>query len=102
MNEIIGPLLVSGKMDVREQEKIDQALLTLDGTANKCKPARWLSTASYLVAKLGANAILGVSLAVANAGAAAKVAFRPFPLPHLISWMLGYSAVQTHCRAGGK
>ncbi|HEU4948738.1 MAG TPA: phosphopyruvate hydratase [Kribbella sp.] len=41
--------------DVHEQRLIDQALLDLDGTPNK--------------AKLGANAILGVSLAVAKAGA---------------------------------
>ncbi|HZX01940.1 MAG TPA: phosphopyruvate hydratase, partial [Kribbella sp.] len=39
--------------DVHEQRLIDQALLDLDGTPNK--------------AKLGANAILGVSLAVAKA-----------------------------------
>jgi enolase len=41
--------------DVHEQRLIDQALLDLDGTPNK--------------AKLGANAILGVSLAVAKAAA---------------------------------
>ncbi|PLX24487.1 phosphopyruvate hydratase [Candidatus Parcubacteria bacterium] len=38
-----------------EQEKIDQAMIKLDGTKNK--------------SKLGANAILGVSLAVAKLGA---------------------------------
>ncbi|MCE1273469.1 MAG: phosphopyruvate hydratase [Chlorobiales bacterium] len=42
-------------MDVTEQEEIDAALLELDGTPNK--------------ANLGANAILGVSLACAEAGA---------------------------------
>ncbi len=41
--------------DVQEQRLIDQAMLDLDGTPNK--------------AKLGANAILGVSLAVAKAAA---------------------------------
>ncbi len=41
--------------DVHEQRLIDQAMLDLDGTPNK--------------AKLGANAILGVSLAVAKAAA---------------------------------
>ena len=41
--------------DVHEQRLIDQALIDLDGTPNK--------------AKLGANAILGVSLAVAKAAA---------------------------------
>lgn len=42
-------------MDVTEQEEIDAALLELDGTPNK--------------SNLGANAILGVSLACAKAGA---------------------------------
>jgi enolase len=42
-------------MEVTEQAKLDQALLELDGTPNK--------------SSLGANAILGVSLAVARAAA---------------------------------
>jgi enolase len=42
-------------LDVTEQRKIDQAMCTLDGTPNK--------------GNLGANAILGVSLSVARAGA---------------------------------
>lgn len=42
-------------MDVTEQRKIDQIMIDLDGTPNK--------------GRLGANAILGVSLAVARAGA---------------------------------
>lgn len=42
-------------MDGEDQVKIDQALITLDGTENK--------------SRLGANAILGVSLAVAKAAA---------------------------------
>jgi len=41
-----------------DQKKIDESLISLDGTENK--------------SKLGANAILGVSLAVAKAAAAAK------------------------------
>lgn len=45
-------------MDVTKQEDIDNIMLKLDGTPNK--------------GKLGANAILGVSLAVSKAGAAAK------------------------------
>ena len=45
---------VSG-LDCREQEQIDRAMLSLDGTDNK--------------RNLGANAILGVSLAVADAAA---------------------------------
>jgi enolase len=42
-------------MDARDQARIDQALLDLDGTAGK--------------SRLGANALLGVSLAVARAAA---------------------------------
>jgi enolase len=45
-------------MDVTKQSEIDLAMIELDGTPNK--------------GKLGANAILGVSLAVSKAGAAAK------------------------------
>src|SRR4030081_1572593 len=44
-----------GGMDAEEQVKIDETLIALDGTPNK--------------SRLGANAILGVSLAVAKAGA---------------------------------
>src|SRR5271157_2164817 len=47
---------VSG-LDAEEQAKIDETMIKLDGTPNK--------------ARLGANAILGVSLAVAKAAAAA-------------------------------
>src|SRR5690606_95897 len=56
VNEIIAPTLI-GK-DAGEQRAIDQALIELDGTENK--------------SKLGANATLAVSLAVAKAAAAAK------------------------------
>src|ERR1700741_5053063 len=49
-----------GGMDAEAQTKIDETLITLDGTPNK--------------GRLGANAILGVSLAVAKAAAAAKKA----------------------------
>ncbi|MBS4032810.1 MAG: phosphopyruvate hydratase [Clostridiales bacterium] len=55
VNEIIAPAL--GDMDALNQAAIDKKLLELDGTANK--------------SKLGANAILGVSMAVAKAAAAA-------------------------------
>ena len=44
-----------GGFDAEEQVKIDETMIVLDGTANK--------------ARLGANAILGVSLAVAKAAA---------------------------------
>ena len=56
VNEIIAPKL-KGK-DVLNQQEIDKFLIDLDGTENK--------------SKLGANAILGVSLAVCRAGAAAN------------------------------
>ena len=51
--EVIGPELTG--FDASEQRLVDQRLAELDGTPNK--------------AKLGANAILGVSLAVAKAAA---------------------------------
>ena len=53
IKEIIAPALVG--MSALDQEGIDQRMIGLDGTPNK--------------AKLGANAILGVSLAVAHAAA---------------------------------
>src|SRR5689334_23088802 len=66
-----------GGMDAEAQVKIDETLIALDGTPNK--------------ARLGANAILGVSLAVAKAAAAANdlplyryiggVAARVLPVP---------------------
>jgi enolase len=55
VNDVIAPELQG--LDARQQAAIDRLLLELDGTANK--------------GKLGANAILGVSLAVAHAAAAA-------------------------------
>ncbi|MEM0090107.1 MAG: phosphopyruvate hydratase [Nitrososphaerota archaeon] len=55
VNEIIAHVL-KGK-DVRNQREIDELLIELDGTENK--------------SKLGANAIVGVSLAVAKAAAEA-------------------------------
>lgn len=47
-----------GGMDAQAQAKIDETLIALDGTPNK--------------GRLGANAILGVSLAVAKAAAASE------------------------------
>ena len=55
VNEIIAPEIIG--MNALDQVAIDEALIELDGTPNK--------------AKLGANAILGVSLAVAHAAAEA-------------------------------
>ncbi len=51
VNEIIAPEIVG--FDVTDQAGIDRAMIELDGTPNK--------------GKLGANAILGVSMAVAHA-----------------------------------
>ena len=56
VNSKIAPELIG--LDPRDQEAIDQLMIDLDGTPNK--------------AKLGANAILGVSLAVAKAAAIAS------------------------------
>ncbi|MBQ9719127.1 MAG: phosphopyruvate hydratase, partial [Oscillospiraceae bacterium] len=54
INEKIAPAIVG--MDATEQRAIDKKMIELDGTATK--------------SNLGANAILGVSLAVAKAAAA--------------------------------
>lgn len=58
INKTIGPALIEKKISVVEQEKIDKVMIEMDGTENK--------------SKFGANAILGVSLAVCKAGAAEK------------------------------
>lgn len=58
VNTIIGPALIKENIDIKDQTKVDEFLIQLDGTANKTK--------------LGANAILGVSLAVAKAASAEK------------------------------
>ena len=55
IHKIIAPALIG--MDVTNQQDIDEKMLTLDGTSSK--------------SKLGANAILGVSLAVLDAGSKA-------------------------------
>lgn len=59
VNDVIGPAIIKENIDVKDQPKVDEFLIKLDGTTNKTK--------------LGANAILGVSLAIAKAGAAEKV-----------------------------
>ncbi|XP_073295526.1 enolase 1, chloroplastic [Primulina huaijiensis] len=56
VNEYLGPKLFG--VDVRNQADVDSVMLEIDGTPNK--------------SKLGANAILGVSLSVCRAGAGAK------------------------------
>ncbi|MBR4805816.1 MAG: phosphopyruvate hydratase, partial [Bacteroidales bacterium] len=54
VNDVIAPAVIG--MNALDQREIDALMIKLDGTKNK--------------AKLGANAILGVSLAVAKAAAA--------------------------------
>jgi enolase len=56
VRDVLGPRLVA--LDVTEQSRIDALLCELDGTPNK--------------SRLGANALLGVSLACAHAGAASR------------------------------
>ncbi len=56
INSVLGPLVIG--MDPADQEKIDQKLIEADGTENK--------------SSLGANAILGISMAACKAGAAKK------------------------------
>ena len=53
VNEVIAPELIG--LDPRDQEGIDELLVELDGTTNK--------------GRLGANALLGVSMSVAHAAA---------------------------------
>ncbi|PTJ90386.1 surface-displayed alpha-enolase [Staphylococcus simulans] len=55
VNEIIAPEIVEGEFSALDQASIDKMMIQLDGTENK--------------GKLGANAILGVSIAVARAAA---------------------------------
>jgi len=58
INECIAPELLKANLEVTQQTEVDEFMINLDGTENK--------------SKLGANAILGVSLAVAKAGAAKR------------------------------
>ncbi|MHB1425604.1 MAG: phosphopyruvate hydratase [Gemmataceae bacterium] len=81
VRDILAPRLCG--MDATDQTRIDRLLCELDGTANK--------------SRLGANAILGVSLACAHAAAASRgqslwryldaegVALMPLPMVNLIS-----------------
>lgn len=55
VNDIIAPAIIEGNFAVYEQAAIDQFMIDLDHTPNK--------------SKLGANAILAVSLAIAKAAA---------------------------------
>ena len=73
VNSIIAPELIDGNFTVLEQVSVDKMMIQLDGTKNK--------------AKLGANAILGVSIAVAKA--AADLLGQP-----LYKYLGGFNAVQ--------
>ncbi|KAG0350397.1 enolase [Gamsiella multidivaricata] len=72
VNRHLGPALVSANIDVQNQSAVDEFLIRLDGTTNK--------------SKYGANAILGISMAVLKAGAAAK----GVPLYRHIADLAGY------------
>ncbi|XKL65673.1 hypothetical protein PGB90_009093 [Kerria lacca] len=58
INNVLAPSLIQKGFVVTQQREIDEFLIQLDGTENK--------------SKYGANAILGISLAVCKAGAARK------------------------------
>jgi enolase len=58
INDKIGPALIAKNFNVTDQVAIDKFMIELDGTENK--------------SNFGANAILGVSLAVCKAGAVHK------------------------------
>jgi len=58
VNDKIAPALIKENIDVKDQSAVDAFLNKLDGTKNKTE--------------LGANAILGVSMAIAKAAAAEK------------------------------
>jgi len=58
INNTIAPELIKAGLEVTQQTEVDEFMIKLDGTENK--------------SKFGANAILGVSLAVCKAGAAKK------------------------------
>ena len=67
VNNIIAEAIIG--YDVRDQQAIDRAMIALDGTPNK--------------GKLGANAILGVSIAVARAAADYLDVYKRQPLHHI-------------------
>jgi len=79
VNEIIAPKLIGHS--VVQQKEIDELMIKLDGTDNK--------------GKLGANAILAVSLAVCKAGAAHK----KIPLYRHIADLAGNKHILMPCPA---
>lgn len=81
VNEVIAPALIAKGLSVTEQVAIDEFMLALDGTPNK--------------SKLGANAILGVSIAVCKAGAAEN----SIPLYRHIANLAGHKDIIMPCPA---
>nr|XP_026497308.1 enolase-like [Vanessa tameamea] len=75
INTIIAPELIKQNLEVTMQKEIDQFMIALDGTENK--------------SRLGANAIMCVSLVIAKAGAAKK----GVPLYRHISDMAGVASI---------
>jgi len=75
INAVIGPEVTKSGLEPTDQKGLDDLMLKLDGTENKNK--------------LGANAILGVSMAVCKAGAAMK----GVPLYRHIADLAGVSEV---------
>ncbi|KAJ8737584.1 hypothetical protein PYW08_000179 [Mythimna loreyi] len=75
INNIIAPELIKQNLEVTMQKEIDQFMISLDGTENR--------------SRLGANAIMAVSLVVAKAGAAKK----GMPLYRHISDMAGVTTI---------
>ena len=71
INNVLAPELVKAGLDPVEQVAIDTMMLKIDGTENKNN--------------LGANAILGVSMAVCKAGAAHKGNDIPFNKTNYVS-----------------
>merc|ERR1712168_1259662 len=81
VNNDLAPAVIAQNFDVTNQTAIDEFMIKLDGTKNK--------------SKMGANAILGVSLAVCKAGAAHK----GIPLYKHIANLAGYPDVILPCPA---
>jgi len=75
VNTILAPKLIG--LDVTKQAEIDKMMIDLDGTPNK--------------GKLGANAILGVSMCICRAAAAFKGVF------HFTVMLLSLAATRSSC-----
>ena len=73
VEDVLGPAIIEKKYDVaKDLESIDRHMIYMDGTPNK--------------EKLGANAILGISMACTRAAAAANVS------PHSMAIQEGHCA----------